>query len=316
MKKLFLIRNPNLFQGEKYLKDNKNYFEGWYFKHTNKKDNISFIPGINVNGQDKKSFIQIITNYSSYFIDYNISDFEYSFDPFYVKIGNSFFSKDGITINIDDSKQNLHVYGTLKYSNNWDIDRNVFSPNIMGPFSYIPFMEFNHAILIMKNDTYGIININDTKICFDKGIGYIEKDWGISFPKSYIWCQGNSFKNSSTSFMLSIANIPFKFFSFRGIICNLIVDNKEYRFATYNNTKILKYTISNNLIDIELKKGHYLLEIKSQSNNGLKLIAPTNGRMNKDILESISSVIVITLKNNNNVIFSDTSTNCGLEIVI
>ena len=37
MKKLFFIKNPELFQGEKHLKTNKNYFEDWYFKHTNKK---------------------------------------------------------------------------------------------------------------------------------------------------------------------------------------------------------------------------------------------------------------------------------------
>ena len=34
MKKLLLIKNPKLFQGEKYINKNKNYFEGWYFKNT------------------------------------------------------------------------------------------------------------------------------------------------------------------------------------------------------------------------------------------------------------------------------------------
>lgn len=32
MKKMYLIKRPELFQGEKYLKLNKQYFEGWYFK--------------------------------------------------------------------------------------------------------------------------------------------------------------------------------------------------------------------------------------------------------------------------------------------
>lgn len=38
MKKIFLIRNPELFQGEKHIKTNKNYFEGWYFKNTSNKN--------------------------------------------------------------------------------------------------------------------------------------------------------------------------------------------------------------------------------------------------------------------------------------
>lgn len=43
MNPLFLIKNPDLFQGEKYLNTNKNYFEGWYFKNTNHEKGISFI---------------------------------------------------------------------------------------------------------------------------------------------------------------------------------------------------------------------------------------------------------------------------------
>ena len=75
-------------------------------------------------------------------------------------------------------------------------------------------MECNHAILSMQNHIKGLININNHKINFNNGNGYIEKDWGCSFQKSYIWCQGNSFKKTNSSFMLSIADIPFKLFSF------------------------------------------------------------------------------------------------------
>lgn len=54
----------------------------------------------------------------------------------------------------------------------------------------------------MSSRADGSITINNKNIAFDNGVGYIEKDWGSSFPKSYIWCQGNNFENSNTSFML------------------------------------------------------------------------------------------------------------------
>lgn len=315
MEKLFLIKNPELFQGEKYSNNNKNYFEGWYFKNTNKHKGISFIPGINITKKEKKSFIQIITNDSSYFINYTIDDFKFSFNPFYIKIGNNFFSKDRIHIDIVDNNQNLFIYGDINYSNNQNIKTNFFNPNIMGPFSYIPFMECNHAILSMKSIANGFITINNNKIIFDNDTSYIEKDWGCSFPKTYIWCQGNNFENKSASFMLSIADIPFKIFNFTGIICVLIIDNKEFKFTTYNNTKLVKYDVDENSLNIVLKKGNYILNIKSEYNQSLKLIAPKNGEMKKNILESISSNIIVTLKHKNKIIFSDTSINCGLEIV-
>ena len=149
MNKLFLMKNPELFQGEKYLNTNKEYFEGWYFKNTNNKNGISFIPGININKQEKKAFIQIITNNSSYFVNYNMDDFQFSTSPFYIKIANNFFSKNNIHIDIKDESQNLIVLGDIKYSSIQNITTNFLTPNIMGPFSYVPFMECNHAILNM-----------------------------------------------------------------------------------------------------------------------------------------------------------------------
>ena len=309
------IDDIDVYNVKKYLNSNKNYFEGWYFKHTNKKNGISFIPGISITNKEKKAFIQIITTDSSYFVNFDIKDFEYSSTPFYIKIKNNFFSKNKIHIDIKDDNQNLTVYGDIKYTENKNIKTNFINPNIMGPFSYIPFMECNHAILSMKSKINGYININNKIINFNNNIGYIEKDWGCSFPKNYIWCQGNNFKNQNASFMISIANIPFKIFTFQGIICSLILNDKEYRFATYNNTKILKYEIINNSLNIILKKRNYYLNIKSTPNEGHKLIAPVNGNMEKYIFENISSIVTVTLKKNNKVIFSETSRNCGLEIV-
>ena len=315
MKKFYLMRHPELFQGDKYLKKSKNYFEGWYFKNTNNDNGISFIPGISIDGNDKKAFIQLITNNSSYYVNYSIDKFEYSYKPFYIKIGNNLFSKNGIHIDIKDNINNLIVFGDIEYYNSRNIKTSFFSPNIMGPFSYLPFMECNHAILCMKCNNYGFININDNVIEFDNDISYIEKDFGSSFPKSYVWCQGNNFQNTNASFMLSIADIPFKVFNFRGIICDLMIDDTEYKFATYNCTKIVKYDINDNFINIILKKGKYLLDIKSEYANGFRLSAPVKGKMDKYILESICSSVTVTLKKKKKTIFSDTSVNSGLEIV-
>lgn len=314
MNKLLLIKNAELFQGEKYLKK-KNYFEGWYFKNTNFQNGIAFIPGINIDNSETKAFIQIITNNMSYFVDYDIKDFKFNHSPFYIQIGNSTFSKENITINIVDKNENLKISGNLKYSNNKKINTNIFAPNIMGPFSYIPFMECNHAIISMQNTINGCININNEIIQFNNDIGYIEKDWGCSFPKSYIWCQCNHFQKSNASFMFSIADIPFQLFHFKGLICVLLINDKELKFTTYNNAKIVQCDIKNNSLNIVLKKGNYILNIESTFNKGLKLSAPVKGKMIKDIFESISTTVTITLKHNQEIIFHDTSTMCGLEIV-
>ena len=100
-------------------------------------------------------------------------------------------------------------------------------PNIMGPFTYIPNMECNHGVVSMSHTINGSIQLNDETWEFKNDKGYIEKDWGTSFPKRYIWIQGNHFKNTNTSFMLSLAHIPFIGFSFEGLIAQLNTDTKS-----------------------------------------------------------------------------------------
>ena len=316
MRKIFYIRNSELFQGRKYLDKNKNYFEGWYFKNTCGDICISFIPGISISKNERKAFIQIITNFKSYYVDYDIDDFKYSDSPFYIKIGDNYFSKDNIHIDINDTCNGIVMYGDIEYSNSINICNNLISPSIMGPFSYMPFMECNHGVLSMKCNVNGMIYINDREYIFDDGSGYIEKDYGCSFPKSYIWCQGNSFSKRDASFMISIAYIPFMLFNFSGLICSLIVDGCEYRFATYNNSKIVKYDVRDNYLNIILRKGNYYLDISCAFGDGLKLVAPVKGEMNKDIFESITEVVSVCLRKDDEIIFEDTSRNCGLEIVL
>ena len=313
MNKLYLIKNPDLFQGEKILNKNKDYFEGWYFKNTNKENGISFIPGINIEKKEPKAFVQVITNDQSYFVNYDINEFDFTHEPFMIRVGNNLFSKEGI--HIDIKTEDINADGDIKYTNNKNIDTDFMNPNIMGPFSYIPFMECNHAILSMQNNTNGSININNSEIKFENDMGYIEKDWGTSFPKTYIWSQGNNFRKANASFMLSIADVPFKMFKFRGVICVLMVDDKEYKFTTYNNARLVEYEINDNSLNITLKKGEFVLNLKSEFDEGQKLVAPVKGKMEKEIFESITAKVTVTLKQGDNIIFSDTSANCGLEIV-
>lgn len=314
MEKSFYRNHPEVFQGEKKL-NRSEYFEGWYFKNTSSNFSISFIPGIHIHHGVKKAFIQIITATNSYYINYDFDEFQYQQNPFYICIGNSLFSMQYIHLDIDCPEQNLTLKGELHYSNSKHIQTSKFSPNIMGPFSYLPFMECNHGVLSMKNTIDGSLHFNQDMYFFNSDIGYIEKDWGSSFPQSYLWCEANHFSNPNSSLFLSVATIPLKVFSFTGFICSVLLDGKEYRFATYNNSKLLKYQITSSCFDISLKHKADTLLIHSDLPHGLTLKAPVNGQMQKDIRETITSNVAITLKNKDTILYQDSSSFGGLEIV-
>ena len=143
-----------------------------------------------------------------------------------------------------------------------------------------------------------------------------KKITGTSFPKTYLWCQANSFENPNTSLSFATAHIPFTLFSFRGLICVLIVDGKEYRFATYNNSRLKKFDVTEQNVDILLTKGDYSLSIKCDKVKGFPLLSPLKGGMEKTIIETIDSRVDVVLKKGGDVVYSDSSINAGLEIVI
>ena len=193
----------------------------------------------------------------------------------------------------------LYIHASIsKISKEWYLDNDFIK--------LIKDISLNYGYIICKCKLVDCIYMSSE---------YIEKDFGCSFPKYYIWGQGNNFQNSSCCFMFSIADIPFKLFSFRGLICSLIINNKEYRFATYNGSKILKYEVNDFGINLILKKGKYILTIESKNRDSFILKAPVDGELTKDIYESINSEIKVVLKKGKKIIFDDISFDCGLEVV-
>ncbi len=305
--------NKEHFQGNI---NNKNYFEGWYFKQVtnDKKDAIAFIVGISTS-EEKHSFIQIITNNESYYLKFDIHDFSYSKDPFFVKIKENYFSKEQVILDIKNEE--LTLSGILTFHHLIPLKTNIYRPTIMGPFSYIPTMECNHGILSLDHKVNGTININNHRIEFNNGYGYIEKDYGTSFPKYYTWLQSNCPTNDKDAcIFVSIADIPLCKTSFRGLISVLKVHDKQYFFTSYYLSKIKQYEKDGEELKILLKNMKYYLEIIATYDKEHDLLAPHHGEMNHIMKESLDAKIKVKLKDKRKrVIFSDTFTAGGFENV-
>lgn len=58
----------------------------------------------------------------------------------------------------------------------------VRSPGIMGWYAWVPTMECYHGVVSLDHAISGKLMIEDQAHDFNGGRGYIEKDWGKSFP--------------------------------------------------------------------------------------------------------------------------------------
>ncbi|MBC7959056.1 MAG: hypothetical protein H7X94_04240, partial [Vallitaleaceae bacterium] len=135
------------------------------------------------------------------------------------------------------------------------------------------------------------------------------------FPKHYIWIQCNTFHGLNASLMCSVAHIPFRKREFTGFIVVLLVDQKEYRFATYNRSKLMGIQNKKQSIALIFKKNRTFLEIIGKKSESGSLKAPKKGVMNTEIQEILDGEIVLRLYQNKKLLFEGSGTHAGIEIV-
>ncbi|OPX44145.1 hypothetical protein CLHUN_19440 [Ruminiclostridium hungatei] len=314
---MYLIKrifNPEIFQG-KYR--HNNYFEGWYYKIIDKASEniIAVIPGVAVSKNRGHSFIQFIdakTGFTEYF-NFPRKEFSYSERELEISIMDNYFSRAGMRLELNS--QNTSIYGEIDFTDIVPFPKSLLNPGIMGPYSFVPFMECHHGIINIHSRLKGFINYNGKHIAFNEGSGYVEKDWGKSFPHSWIWLQCNSFKTRDTSLMFSIASIPWLGREFDGLIAFLKVGGSFFRFATYTGARLKCLKIHEKILNIEVEDRKSVLCLKVAVGGGGMLKAPKKGLMEVEITESITSTVeVLLVEKPGKIIFHDTGENTGLEL--
>lgn len=191
-----------------------------------------------------------------------------------------------------------------------------YSPGIMGPFSFVPRMECYHGIVSMDHTLEGTLEVDGELVDFSGGRGYIEKDWGKSFPSAYTWMQSNHFTENGISVKASVAKIPWLGSSFVGFIAGIWLKDKLIQFTTYNFTRLKKCEFSDNNVSIEMENRRYKLSIVATRTEGTLLAAPIGGFMDKRIEETMDSQIHVTLieKKSGTILLDDIGRSAGLEV--
>jgi hypothetical protein len=312
MKKLRAIFHPDQFQG---WGKTKRYFEGWYFKVLNQDESkaYAFIPGIAMdNNGVKQAFVQVLDGKKQIaeYHKFDVALFHSNENKFEIEIAGNFFSNNNIKLELPNLQGNLTFSNISPWPSSW------YSPGIMGPFSFVPFMECYHGILSMDHRIDGNLHINGELIDFSNGRGYIEKDWGHSFPSAYLWMQTNHFSRPEISIKISVANIPWMGRSFVGFIAGVWLQDHLIKFTTYNGSKLVKSFVDNSKVEIVIENNNYRLDIQAQRHKTASLASPIAGFMDGRIDESLTSNIEVLLfdKKNNVILLNDIGRNAGLEV--
>lgn len=301
------IYQPVLYQGPPLENRRRHYFEGWYYKMTSPEGGrLALIPGISLNREESHGFIQILdgTTGDSSYCPFPLEEVRFSSRPFSVSLGRNRFSLEEIILG-----DRTPLEGSVRISSLRPYGATLARPGIMGWYRYLPAMECYHGLVSTGHDVAGrfrgsLDSSPEREWDFSRSRGYIEKDWGSSFPSSYIWMQANSFTGRNHSFMLSIARIPWLGSHFTGFLGYLDLGEERLTFATYTGSRLF-LNEEREKVTVLIKGGSPLsrdslgrkgvLSINCLGKGGGKLVAPTTKKMGRNIGESLDARIELEL---------------------
>lgn len=309
------------------------HFEGWYVKLVSPdlRQRWAVIPGIFHHPDPDRShaFIQVLNGVKNT-VDYHrfpTHAFQASREVFDVRVGGSRFWQEGCVLDLDGEAHRLQGELVFQETRPWPV--HLTSPGVMGPYAFVPFMQTYHGVLSLNHTLQGVISIDGERVDFNGGKGYMEKDWGTTFPRAYIWMQSNHFRREKVCLTASAATIPWLGSWFRGFLVGLWLEGRLYRFTTYLGSEIrsLRLTDEDVLWTLRGTKRTardgfpaYELEIRARRGEGGLLSSPELDGMTPRILESLTAEMEVTLRSLDRVgratgtIFQGRGTCAGLEV--
>lgn len=329
---LFRLWKPSVFQG--VLKNRRRYFEGWYFKlvSADRGTVLAIIPGVALGDSGAiavavpksapTAFVQVIDGRTtrSVFVRYPVEDFTFERRKFALGVGRNRFSLSEVNLDIDTEE--IFLKGRFEIHRPSEYPVSLLAPGVMGPFAFVPLMECHHGVVSMNHSLSGAGSIEwriagtpRTQIDLHGGLGYIEKDWGRSFPTSWIWAQSNHFDHKNVSIMVSVARIPWVGSYFTGFMAILWIEGRFHTFATYTGARLASINLTRDQVEIEIEARRRRLLLRAyRAAHGI-LLAPVEGRMDRRITESIDAAIEVTLTDRRgNTLFEGTGQVAGLEV--
>lgn len=275
------------------------FFEGWYYKlvDASGKHRYAIIPGIFLSDDPDQhhAFVQVldgVTGKATYH-RYPAQHFWAARDEFDVHVGANRFTAQSIKLDIESDRHTLRGEVHFEGLTPWPVT--LTSPGIMGWYSWVPFMECYHGVLSLDHTLCGKLSMDEQDINWTGGRGYMEKDWGASFPSAWVWMQTNHFAQPGTSLTASVAVIPWLFRSFRGMIVGLWHDGQLYRFATYTGAQIEHLEVTGDRVNWSIRDRTHRLEIRAVRAQGAPLRGPSKTDMGVRVPETLQSTVEVRL---------------------
>ena len=292
---------PARFQGAGRRRD---YFEGYYLKVVDEERGVAFavIPGVSYDAAGEgHAFVQVIDGVAGAAQYHRFDASALAFpafaktrrDAFALRIGPNGFSESEMAVDVPG----LHCRLGFRQNTPWPF--RPYSPGAMGPFSFVPAMQCKHGVVSLHHRVSGTVRLGEGEevTLSPRAVGYVEKDWGASFPLRWTWLQTNHLRGETTPacLMVSAGRVPWVTGAFDGHIAALLWRGRLEVFATYNGARMTQ-EVRGGRVYLRFERGGFLrkrtwLEVVTDvPTGGTTLAAPVaNDGMAGHVNESLTA---------------------------
>jgi tocopherol cyclase len=279
--------NPSSLQGNF---NREKYFEGWFQKIYSAEHKSSFIIIYGYatrNSHATFGFIQVhIPEQEPILMHFPKDEVFCDSAQHLVHIGKHILSSKQIVINTEEMGINLSLMDNEPIQ--------TFS-NSMGYNYVIPNLPCYHSVLNKAHAVSGEISNKHTHYSLVNEMGYLEKNWGTSFPEKYIWLHAVDPKDSEVSLLFSQAEIVWFGRKFTRHVGHLHYDGKVLDLRKLKKCVVSISTISSQNQLIRISSTSIQLELSIALDQKILFKGPQDGILSREIVHHTDAVMDVSL---------------------
>lgn len=270
----------------------KNYFEGWFQKIYAPEHQLSFIiiyGFANGHHSDEKGFIQLhIPHHEHLLLKFPEKEVVCATNQHRISFRKNVLSTKTICIETDEVKINLSISQR---------QTNTTFKNTMGTYYLIPNLPCYHAVVDQSHQISGEIHCSGATYSINNARGYLEKNWGKSFPEKYIWLHAFDPENSDTQLLFSQAEIQWMGKTYTKHIGYITFDGIHVDLLQLKNCQIRVQPISETVQRIFISSPTLNMDIAVALGSAVLFKAPKKGLLHRSIAHYNDVAIHVRLLN-------------------
>lgn len=266
--------------------DRSRFFEGWFQKVYLRQHRTSFVIIYGYatgNAHETFGFIQVLMpGEEPRIVCFPKDQVTLDRHKHIVRMGDNVLSTDAIDIKMNELRMQLQLI------DNQRIDT---LNNSMGYAYYVPSLPCYHSVLNTSHGVSGSIVHKSKEYAIDNELGYLEKNWGTSFPDRYMWLHAVDPNNPEISLLFSCADIQWLGGTFTRHVGHMRFDGKHIDLRELSSVVISTHRADPDTYIYRINSRSLQLDVAITVGQKVLLKAPEHGSLSREIPHHIDALI-------------------------